>query len=55
MFIVTGGRTSNEIVNWLKKKTGPPAKAIESVDDAKSLIAENEVVVIGFFKVSMHK
>lgn len=49
--INTGGRTAEEIVNWLNKKTGPPAKVLESVDDVKALIGEHEVVVIGFFKV----
>jgi len=45
-----GGRTSEEIVNWLLKKTGPPAQAITSVDDAKKLIDSKSVVIIGFFK-----
>ncbi|RXG70574.1 Protein disulfide-isomerase [Armadillidium vulgare] len=45
-----GGRQSEEIVNWLLKKTGPPAKDISSVEDAKSLISSKNVVIIGFFK-----
>jgi len=45
-----GGRTADEIVAWLNKKTGPPSKDLTSVDDAKKLQDENEVVVIGFFK-----
>jgi len=45
-----GGRTSDTIVTWLEKKTGPPAKTVASVEDAKALIDEQEVVVIGFFK-----
>ena len=45
-----GGRTSEEIVNWLLKKTGPPAQALASVDDAKKLIDSKPVVIIGFFK-----
>lgn len=45
-----GGRQAEEIVNWLLKKTGPPAKAIASVDEAKALIDEKPVVIIGFFK-----
>lgn len=44
-----GGRQADDIVGWLRKKTGPPAKTIESVDAAESLITENQVAVIGFF------
>ena len=46
-----GGRQAPDIVNWLKKKTGPPAADLETVDAAKAAIEKNEVVVIGFFKV----
>uniref|UniRef100_A0A0P4WI78 Protein disulfide-isomerase n=1 Tax=Scylla olivacea TaxID=85551 RepID=A0A0P4WI78_SCYOL len=45
-----GGRQADDIVNWLLKKTGPPAKAIASVDEAKALIDASPVVIIGFFK-----
>jgi len=45
-----GGRQADDIVNWLLKKTGPPAKALASVDDAKAFAAEKPVVVIGYFK-----
>ncbi|XP_067003886.2 protein disulfide-isomerase [Anabrus simplex] len=46
----TGGRTSDEIVNWLLKKTGPAAKEITSVDDAKAFVDATNVAVLGFFK-----
>eukprot|EP00112_Aurelia_sp_Birch-Aquarium-sp1_P026866 Seg981.1 transcript_id=Seg981.1/GoldUCD/mRNA.D3Y31 product="Protein disulfide-isomerase 2" protein_id=Seg981.1/GoldUCD/D3Y31 len=45
-----GGRTSDEIVGWLKKKTGPPAKEFSSADDLKAFVDSKEVVVVGFFK-----
>lgn len=46
----TGGRTADEIVSWVSKKTGPPAVELESVDAAELLIKDNKVVVVGFFK-----
>ncbi|XP_049810297.1 protein disulfide-isomerase [Schistocerca nitens] len=46
----TGGRTSDDIVNWLLKKTGPVAKELGSVEEAKSFIDGDNVVVVGFFK-----
>lgn len=45
-----GGRTQDDIVNWLKKKTGPPADDLKTVDDLKTLKESNDVVVIGAFK-----
>jgi len=45
-----GGRQANDIVNWLKKKTGPPAAAIDTVEAAKAAIEKDEVFVLGFFK-----
>jgi len=45
-----GGRTGDEIVNWLLKKTGPAAKAISSVDDAKEFADAADVVVLGLFQ-----
>lgn len=49
MFI-TGGRQADDIVSWLLKKTGPPAKNLASTDDAKEFIEANNVAVVGFFK-----
>ncbi|MCL4143535.1 UNVERIFIED_CONTAM: hypothetical protein GTU68_054316 [Idotea baltica] len=45
-----GGRQAAEIVSWLLKKTGPPAKAVKTVEEAKELIDSKNVVTIGFFK-----
>lgn len=45
-----GGRTAADIVNWLKKKTGPPASNVDSVDAVKALAEKDDVVIIGFFK-----
>ncbi|CAG9858126.1 unnamed protein product [Phyllotreta striolata] len=46
----SGGRQADDIVNWLLKKTGPPARDVSTVEAAKELIDSNNVVVIGFFK-----
>ncbi|CAG9761478.1 unnamed protein product [Ceutorhynchus assimilis] len=46
----SGGRQADDIVNWLIKKTGPPARDLASVEDAKTFIEESNVAVIGFFK-----
>ncbi|XP_016393550.1 protein disulfide-isomerase-like [Sinocyclocheilus rhinocerous] len=46
----SAGRQADDIVNWLKKRTGPAATTITDVTQAESLIADNEVAVIGFFK-----
>jgi len=45
-----GGRTGEEIVNWLKKKSGPPATTLNSVDDLANLKKSADVVVVGLFK-----
>lgn len=45
-----GGRTAGDIVNWLKKKTGPPATAVSTQEDLDKLMGA-DVAVVGFFKV----
>jgi len=45
-----GGRTSDTIIAWLEKKTGPPAAALADVDAAKKFLEDNKVAVVGFFK-----
>lgn len=44
-----GGRTADEIVQWITKKTGPPALPIASVDDLGTFKEQNPVGVVGFF------
>lgn len=45
-----GGRTSEEIITWLNKKTGPPAKVLEKAEEVKAFADPKEVAVVGFFK-----
>ena len=45
-----GGRQSEDIVNWVIKKSGPAVKEIATVEEAKALIDSQNVVFIGFFK-----
>ena len=45
----SGGRTSDPIISWLEKKTGPAAKTLATVDEAKAFIADNDIAIIGFF------
>merc|ERR1719445_2667875 len=44
-----GGRTADTIVSWLEKKTGPPAVAVASVEEAAAFVAGKDVAVIGYF------
>jgi len=44
-----GGRTADTIVSWVEKKTGPPAKTLASLDEAKDFVAGKSVAIIGFF------
>uniref|UniRef100_A0AAQ5YZ86 Protein disulfide-isomerase n=1 Tax=Amphiprion ocellaris TaxID=80972 RepID=A0AAQ5YZ86_AMPOC len=46
----SAGRQADDIVSWLKKRTGPAVATLNEVTEAESLIADNEVAVIGFFK-----
>lgn len=49
--ICVGGRRAKEIIEWLKKKVGPPMQPLASVEAAKSFAESADVVLIGFTKV----
>jgi len=44
-----GGRTADTIVSWVEKKTGPPAKALANLEEAKAFVEGKSVAIIGFF------
>uniref|UniRef100_A0A9L0TAW8 Protein disulfide-isomerase n=2 Tax=Equus TaxID=9789 RepID=A0A9L0TAW8_HORSE len=46
----TAGREAEDIVNWLKKRTGPAATTLPDGAAAEALVESSEVTVIGFFK-----
>jgi protein disulfide-isomerase A1 len=43
-----GGRTGKTIVEWIKKKTGPPAVLLSTRDEIEEFTESNDVVVVGF-------
>jgi len=45
----SGGRTSSDIVNYMKKKSGPPAKTLDTKESLKEFTEGNEVFVLGYF------
>ncbi|EEC15473.1 protein disulfide isomerase, putative [Ixodes scapularis] len=45
-----GGRTADEMVRWLKKRTGPAAEDLKSADAARTFVDASKVSVVGFFK-----
>lgn len=44
-----GGRTSDEIVQWLKRKSGPAAVTLSTVEELKKFQQDHEVGVLGLF------
>jgi protein disulfide-isomerase A1 len=46
----TGGRAQDDIVSWLRKKTGPAADELNTVDELNKLKEAGDVVVIGAFQ-----
>ncbi|KAM3921943.1 protein disulfide-isomerase-like [Leptodactylus fuscus] len=44
------GREAEDIVNWLKKRTGPAAATLADEAAVAALVENSEVAVIGFFK-----
>jgi len=45
----TGGRMAPEMLDWLEKKIGPPAKVLESLEEVEKFTTASDVAVVGFF------
>lgn len=45
-----GGRTADEIVAWLKKKSGPASVTLKTVEELEKFQADNEVAVLALVK-----
>jgi len=46
----SGGRSADDLVKWLKKKTGPPAHELTSEEEIKKFKESAPVVVVGLFE-----
>jgi len=44
-----GGRTADEIVSWLKKKTGPVTTPVNTAEELEHMKEGNDAFVIGYF------
>jgi len=45
-----GGRTKDEIIQWVVKKSGPAAKLLQSEEEFKSFIEGKNVAIVGYFE-----
>ena len=44
----TGGRKESEVINWMRKKSGPATKELKTVDDVEKFQKDNDVVLVYF-------
>lgn len=49
-FFTTGGRTKDEIIQWVLKKSGPAAKILQSEEEFKLFIESKPVSIVGYFE-----
>lgn len=48
--MLLGGRTKDEIVQWVLKKSGPAAKVLASEEEFNSFIEGKPVAIVGYFE-----
>ncbi|XP_075496228.1 protein disulfide isomerase-like 1-4 [Primulina tabacum] len=46
----TGHRTKDSIVSWLKKKIGPILQNITTIEEAQSILASQDILVLGYLE-----
>ncbi|CAI6349930.1 unnamed protein product [Macrosiphum euphorbiae] len=46
----SGGRTKDEIIQWVLKKSGPAAKVLQSEEEVQSFIEGKHVAIVGYFE-----
>ena len=44
----TAGRKEQDVINWVRKKSGPPTKPLKTADDVEKFQSDNEVCAIYF-------
>ena len=44
----TGGRKESEVINWMRKKTGPATKSLKTVEEVEKFQKDNDVVLVYF-------
>ena len=49
-FHVVGFPCRNEIVQWVKKKTGPPSAAVDTAEALEAAVKDQTVWLVGFFE-----
>jgi len=46
----TGGRSKDDIVQWVLKKSGPAAKVLQSQEEFQAFIEHKSVTIVGYFE-----
>ena len=46
----TAGRREQDVINWVRKKSGPPTKVLKTVEEVENFQKENEVCAVYFGK-----
>ena len=46
----TAGRTQQDVINWMRKKSGPPARILKTFEEVENFKKDNEVSAVYFGK-----
>jgi protein disulfide-isomerase A1 len=46
----TAGRTQQDVINWMRKKSGPPARILKTFEEVENFKKDNEVCAVYFGK-----